>query len=420
MKSEFPGFFSSAADDIDKMWDECLFVLDANILLNLYRYSDSTCEKLLGVFEALGDRLWIPHQVALEYLNNRLTVIGEQGKVYDDAVKKVEALKRSLENHNQHPFVSEVTLKESLAVFERLVAELIENKRIHDKRISSDEIKDKLGELLDGKVGQVFSRERLEQVLKDGQIRYEQKTPPGFCDAKKFTDSVVFDEKCRPFGDYIVWLQILDKAKNDGKPVIFVTGDSKEDWWASFQGKTLGPQPKLIEEFLSIVGFSFYMYPPDRFMERASEYLNQAASEEAVKEIRDVQVDAKVSLERNLDLVNSWLEKSTPNKWYFNKTLASWMKDSDAALRGKEAKIRTDLHDARIQLRALAELLEDMVLLNVNRDDQAYGKCVESVRNMTFLVSQLEAELESVRHERLTLTSNISSIGMEEDLPDQT
>lgn len=402
MKSEFPGFFSSAIDEIDQMWDDCIFVLDANVLLNLYRYSDLTCDKLLGVFEALEERLWIPHQVALEYLNNRLTVIGEQGKIYDDAVKKVEALKKSLESHNQHPFVSEETLSESSALFGQLITELSENKRVHDKRISSDEIKDKLGILFEGQVGHAFDRERLEQILKDGKLRYEQKIPPGFCDVKKYSDSTVFDEMCRPYGDYIVWLQILDKAIADQKPVIFITGDSKEDWWSSFQGKTLGPQPKLIEEFLSLVGSPFHMYSPDRFLERASEYLNQDDSEEAVKEIRDIRVDDRDNMLLDIAL-NNW--PRSPSKWSYNKSLDSWVKDSESSLRGREDEILRSLHDVRNQLKTLGAIHSNLISAGIDRDEEGFRRCVETIRNLSFMLAKLEDDLESVRRERLAIST---------------
>lgn len=405
MKTKFPGFFSNTASDIEKMWDECIFVLDANVLLNLYRYSDSTCEKLLQVFEGLGERLWIPHQVALEYLNNRLAVIGEQGKVYDDAIKKVDLLKRSLESHNQHPFVSEDTLKASLAVFESLVGELGENKRIHDVRISADEIKDKLGDLLEGKVGPAFARERLEQILVDGALRYEQKVPPGFCDLKKLTDSNVFSERCRPYGDYIVWLQILDKAMADRKPVVFVTGDAKEDWWSSFQGKTLGPQPQLVEEFLTIVGAGFYMYPPDRFLERASEYLNQAASEEAVKEIRNIRVDDTDNLLLDLALNHKW-PKSYKTRWRTGASLDRWNGGVPASewaalsemtqLKVKEKALRKSLAEARARLEIMNDLKYDLSMGGMDEADSGMVQCLESIEDLSIVVAQLSHELESI------------------------
>ncbi|KRA27344.1 MULTISPECIES: PIN-like domain-containing protein [unclassified Pseudomonas] len=403
MKSEFPGFFPSEMNDIDKMWDDCIFVLDANVLLDLYRYSDLTREKLLEVFEALGERLWIPHQVAFEYLNNRLTVIGEQGKIYDDAVKKVEVLKKSLESHNQHPFVSEETLNESLAVFARLVTELTDNKRVHDKRINSDEIKEQLGELFEGRVGRAFDRESLEDILKEGQIRYEQRIPPGFCDVKKMSDSVIFEERCRPYGDYIVWLQILDKAKLERTPVVFVTGDSKEDWWSGFQGKTLGPQPKLIEEFLSVVGSSFYMYSPDRFLERASEYLNKNDSEEAVKEIRDIRVDDRDNMLLDLALNVTW--PKSPGKWRFDRVSQVWVKDGASRLRDREEEILHALQEIKTELNMLTGLHASFIAMNVDRDDDGFRRCVETIRHLSQKLNRLESDLELVRRELVSIAT---------------
>lgn len=291
MKKEFPGFFANGVSDIENLWDECIFVLDANVLLSLYRYSDSTRSELLQVFEALAGRLWIPNQVAYEYLNNRLTVIGEQSKIYDDAIKKIEALRKSLENSNQHPFVSKETLTTSNENFERLIVELNENKSVHEKRINSDEIKDQLEKLLADKVGEAYTKEETEEIIAKGKLRYEEKIPPGYCDIKKGGNSTLFADICKPYGDYIVWLQLIEKSKSDDKPMIFITGDVKEDWWLLFNGKTIGPQPQLVEEFQSLTEKTFYMYPPDRFLERANTYLQQETSQQAVDEIRDIRFE---------------------------------------------------------------------------------------------------------------------------------
>jgi len=40
MKSKFPEYFKLTKKEIQELWENALFTLDANILLNLYRYSD--------------------------------------------------------------------------------------------------------------------------------------------------------------------------------------------------------------------------------------------------------------------------------------------------------------------------------------------------------------------------------------------
>ncbi len=398
MKKEFPGYFTGASADIEKIWDECFFVLDANVLLNLYRYSDSTCSELFGVFRGLGDRLWVPHQVVYEYLNNRLPVIGDQSKVYDDAVKKVDSLKKSLESHNQHPFVAADILAESVSVFDKLVAELEQNKKNYEKRINSDEVKDQLEALLEGKVGGGFSRERLDQIIVEGKGRYEQKIPPGYCDAKKGGDSIVFADICRPYGDYIVWLQIIDQARALEKPVVFVTGDTKDDWWASFQGKTLGPHPQLVQEFLELVGKEFYIYTPDRFLERASENLEQVASMQAVNEIREVrEVNVDAALLDTALIVNS----PVLNK-IFHQKYEGW---SDRQLyRQKLRSVRSKLEALRLENRALSNLQKHL-------GDAGLGADAPTFKETLARVAEVDLEIKSLEYDLYYLKTLVRDLG---------
>src|SRR5690242_770517 len=72
-----------------------LVVLDANVLLEGYRYHPETREDLFDVLERLGDRLWIPHQVAAEFLANRLNVMAGLDTAYHDVVEAVRAHRRA-------------------------------------------------------------------------------------------------------------------------------------------------------------------------------------------------------------------------------------------------------------------------------------------------------------------------------------
>ncbi len=37
MRAMFPGYYRRTEEELERIWDEGLFVLDANVLLNLYR-----------------------------------------------------------------------------------------------------------------------------------------------------------------------------------------------------------------------------------------------------------------------------------------------------------------------------------------------------------------------------------------------
>lgn len=288
MRDLFPGHFKESQENLREVWDSCVFVFDANILLNLYRYSDTTRNEFLRLLEKIKDRVWLPHRAAEEYLNNRLLVIGQQEQSYDSTIKSINSLKSDLDNARQHPFVSTQTMRKVGSIFDGLCEELLRNKEVHTRRISNDEIKDAISKIFEKRVGQPFDKERLEKLIVEGEERYKQKIPPGFKDGSKSAGSEVFTEKCRVFGDLIVWKQVLEHSIDVDKGIVLVTDDKKEDWWEKFKGKTVGPRPELVKEFKDNANNTFHMYQADRFLELARENLGEQVSPEIVEEIREV------------------------------------------------------------------------------------------------------------------------------------
>src|SRR4051794_31619323 len=63
----FPDYYPISSQENIGINQHALFCIDANVLLNLYRYSDKTRNELLHVLELVIDRLWFPYQAALEY-----------------------------------------------------------------------------------------------------------------------------------------------------------------------------------------------------------------------------------------------------------------------------------------------------------------------------------------------------------------
>ena len=101
MRDIFPGYYHPTDEQFAELWQQCIFVLDANVLLNFYRYSPKTGEDLLDILRRVADRLWLPHQVALEYQENRLDEIAQQEDIYnrvtgilDKAQEELNALLR--------------------------------------------------------------------------------------------------------------------------------------------------------------------------------------------------------------------------------------------------------------------------------------------------------------------------------------
>lgn len=285
MKSKFPGYFKLTEREINKLWEKALFVFDANILLNLYRYSDETRDDFFKILEKVKDRIWIPHQSASEFFNNRLTVINQQEKSYEEASSSLKLIENEFKNSRQHPFITAKLLKKFSSLTKEICEQLTESKEFHNKRINQDDILDKIEALFNGKVGNEYEKDKLEEVYKEGESRFLDKIPPGYKDGGKKDDT---SKDIHKYGDLIVWKQVLDKSKELKKGIILITDDRKEDWWVRFKGKTLNPRPELKKEFQSETKQAFHMYQSDRFLEFATKYLNAEINANALQEIREL------------------------------------------------------------------------------------------------------------------------------------
>ncbi len=296
MKTKFPGYFKLSEDEIRNLWDNALFTLDANILLNLYRYSDETKTEFIKVLRKLNERIWIPNQSAQEFFENRLNVISQQEKSYEETISALNNLEGEFKSSRQHPFLSKRLLKRFSTLTKEMCDELNENKDFHSRRIQGDDILEEIESLLANKVGDEFSEKELEEIVKLGESRFAKKIPPGYKDSGN-KDNTPND--IRKYGDLLVWKQIMNKSKELKKAVILVTDDRKEDWWVRFKGKTLQPRPELTKEFRTETEQAFHMYQSDRFLEFARDYLNEQVNQKTINEIRELR---KLDEERRLQL----------------------------------------------------------------------------------------------------------------------
>jgi hypothetical protein len=160
MKKSFPGYYLLTEDNFSAMWESCIFTLDANVLLNLYRYSPETRDELLGILQDYSSRLWLPHQAALEYHRNRISVIQKLAEVYDavekllkDSQHKIESDLRPLVGRGRHPFVNENLIDKISTIFTDLQGDIVKQSKNHPDLIKEDPILDVITNLFENKVG---------------------------------------------------------------------------------------------------------------------------------------------------------------------------------------------------------------------------------------------------------------------------
>ncbi|TIH40183.1 PIN-like domain-containing protein [Subtercola vilae] len=113
-----------------------------------------------------------------------------------------------------------------------------------------------------GRIGPAYETEATTQKMKLAAERLGKKIPPGFKDANK--------GEAGASGDFFVWSQIMDHAKENAVDVMFVTDDLKDDWWLRVAGNTIGALPALLAEFREETGQEVHFYRSSRFVEEAS------------------------------------------------------------------------------------------------------------------------------------------------------
>ncbi|WP_318436113.1 PIN-like domain-containing protein [Photobacterium leiognathi] len=301
MKNIFPGHFK--VKDIEGVWNNAHFIIDANVILNLYRYSDVTRQALEKALMANKDKLFITNQAAKEFLNNRLIVTSGQAKEYTTAIKSINDLLKSLSTKERHPFLEQEKLDSFNEVSGSVIEELEKKQKELLDKLSNDEILDFIEDVFEGKTGKPYTEKELVKIAEEGESRYESNIPPGYKDGKKNSS----EDPYKKFGDLIVWKQTIDFAKSKKTPIVFITDDKKEDWWLEQSGRTIGPRPELVEEFIKETKQEFLMYTVDKFVQESASRKHKEVSADILTELQKFSEEPDTFLE---DLLASF--KSMP------------------------------------------------------------------------------------------------------------
>lgn len=254
-----------------------LVVPDTSALLHSYRLSPETADAWLELLGALGDRLWVPYQVALEYQRNRLSVVAAQTslahKLRRDALGAVQTLKDLVQKETpqiRRSRVVELEEWQALAedwskgvecLFDKTLARAVD---VDDAAAARDRVHISLEQSLTGRIGSPLSEPDYNALLKEGKERFSKRIPPGFMDQKKSGDD--------KFGDLVFWEEVLVHAGAQQRGVVIVCEDQKEDWWIRQSGRTLGPLPALREEFQRRVQKPFWLVTVAGLMKQAGDF----------------------------------------------------------------------------------------------------------------------------------------------------
>lgn len=284
------GFFLKPIPEIK---NECIFVLDANVLLLPFTTDVKNLDAIKAVYKNLSDndKLFLPAQAVREYLDNRAKKLAD----INEALSKKS--NQSFNYVGAHPLLGGLDKYQEVLEQEAILKSAIKDYQV------------KIRETLEAvqawgwndPVSKMYHEVLLERVLKDDTLdlakisedlkrRNELNIPPGYKDKSKQANAA---------GDLLIWHELLNLAEDKNNHVIFVSGDEKADWWHQSGKNPLYPRFELVDEFRERTnGKSFHIISLSKLLalfETPDDVVNSIKDSEAESKTRANQSNLTLS-----------------------------------------------------------------------------------------------------------------------------
>lgn len=281
---------SPSEKQLVQLFKTATIVLDTNVLLQLYRVSTDTREMTIKTLVSLSSRLWIPYQVAYEFVKNRPSEIVSLRMRPESITKKCDTFINELKQLHLSDD-EQRSLRQRLKNWEN---SYVKN---HPVENVDDMIMDILYTVLDKRVGEKLNKKTIEALTADAKQRFQDNVPPGNKDKTKDSNA---------YGDYIIWKQMIDYAKEKKCNIIFVSNDQKDDWIQVCHGQKFGPRIELYDEFHSETeGQIFHMYSLPSFLSFYADSIGEAIDNRNISELESTQLSYSNLHVHSIPIINT-------------------------------------------------------------------------------------------------------------------
>jgi predicted nucleic acid-binding protein len=283
LRDDFRSFYAPTPQERREAIMSGLVVIDTNVLLDLYRFTPTARQELVEILRMIGDRLFVPHQVAMEYHLGRVGAVVDHKKEHADVDKRLADAWASAQNAlsflskrralGDHELADVgVTLEEAFDSVRARVKSLSQSYDLDPGSIQYiDPIRDVLEGIARGKVGRPLEEAQEARLVQEFVRKDREETLPGDEDRGR-------KPARRAAGDFLIWCQMKLEASIRGLPVLFVSGDDKKDWVHRDGGKTERPRRELVEEMWKESNVRFIMVLTRDFLALAHEHLHAEVS----------------------------------------------------------------------------------------------------------------------------------------------
>lgn len=271
--------------------------LDTNVLLDYYKISFTERDDIIKFFDENKSRIYITNQIEKEFLKHRIDHIRSYLNSVDEFVNAYKNIKSEIEklksgeikgfNHytkenpilvNDHSeLCSELTdlNKEISTALEKIFEENNFEKRISEKEEQINEIRKKL----EGKADierddpllKIVTQFNIIDNLSEEEITFLKKQydelykefEPLKADHNsnwKYTFPGCGDKKDDPYGDFIIYHEMIKFQCNSTKDAIFLTNDTTKNDWLLRNKVELKPYTHYIINSYSLSGHTLYIF----------------------------------------------------------------------------------------------------------------------------------------------------------------
>lgn len=288
MRAKYSHYLPLTPAELEQVWSTAIVTVDANVLLDLYRYHGQTRDRLLESLRQFAGRTWLSHQAAEEFFKNRSSVIAGSNKDFDEAEVQVKAFEKAAQAAQEKLRSLRLVPRELggqlLAKAKEAVAEarsqLTHAQGAHPDYFTADPLLESVLSLFDEAVGPAPTAEERTALIQEGERRSKLQIPPGFLDNAKTGED--------RYGDFMLWRQVLEHARDSGLPVILVTSERKEDWWDKHHGRRTGPRRELIAEAANVAKQRILIYETEYFIGECARRQGSSVESAVVEDIRQV------------------------------------------------------------------------------------------------------------------------------------
>ncbi|MBV7246899.1 PIN-like domain-containing protein [Streptomyces sp. MW-W600-10] len=285
-------------------------VLDTNILLSLYEYTPAARQQVLEALRNVQHLLWLPHQVGLEFFENRHRVITGRRKALEESQRilrnKINEAKKALKEaraHTQKMLIryaqdTEASSKLEKQISDKAISSLLDDvsrtlegqaSRLREYDISvspngeGDTVLSQVAALFGDQIAVPPDPNLTRQRVEDASLyRFPNLIPPGFKDAGKGT-------ALASSGDFLLWEETIShmSASEGRSHLLFVSNDTKEDWYQpSGEGRSEPrPWPFLKSEMRARAGAELRFETPGTFYRGINRFLHAEITETTYAEI---------------------------------------------------------------------------------------------------------------------------------------